>query len=53
MPSLDEKLELLRKRWKEEPENRKVIEMQAKFLTFKSKKLYGDDLVKTAEKIFK
>ena len=53
-----EKLELLRKRWKEEPENRKVIELQARSLKLalslkSNKRLYGEDLVKAAEKIFR
>ena len=48
-----EKLKALRKRWINEPENRKIIERMAKALKMGEKKLYGEELFKTAKRIFK
>ncbi len=50
-PTIEQKLDILRRRWKNEPNNRKIIELQAKILkSIKNKRF--ESFVARAEKIF-
>lgn len=41
----EQKLAILRKRWKKEPHNRKIIEMQAKLLKMGKKETFEDQVM--------
>jgi hypothetical protein len=48
---INKQLQALRERWKKEPENRKIIEIQAKLLK-KSLQEEPNELFKIAEEVF-
>jgi hypothetical protein len=59
MPNIEDKLKELRKRWLEEPRNRKIIEVQAKLLKMGQEKpeakkdALSEDMFEVAKAIFK
>jgi len=50
--TIQQEIQKLRKRWKEEPENRKIIELQAKALKRALETPKQFDIVDEARKIF-